>query len=298
MQLLELIDIYTKLLDNVTILENELTSTKAVYNKALITLTKRVNKLEKKLKHKRKRVVIDSLEDKEASLDHEDSPKQRRMIEEINENENVNLVQISKQGEAHETAGHRMDFSTANKGKAIMQECKSPNKIKKKEMMQISLDEEIAQSDEARLDQENLVQAEQWDNVQGQIQSDEDLAQRMLEEERASLSIKERSRMLTYFIDKRKKMLVVKRTEEKRNKSPTQAQQRTYISNYVKEEFVQEEDVVAKQAKKESSKKAGGRWKRKTSKSREDKDKRQKKQDNPKKLPLWTMWKLFLILKK
>nr|GFC10790.1 hypothetical protein [Tanacetum cinerariifolium] len=45
MQLLELMDIRTKLSENVTGLENELTSTKVVYNKALITLTKRVKKL-------------------------------------------------------------------------------------------------------------------------------------------------------------------------------------------------------------------------------------------------------------
>nr|GEV54887.1 hypothetical protein [Tanacetum cinerariifolium] len=78
--------------DKVTALENELKSTKAVYNKALITLIKRVKKLEKKLKYKRRRAVVDSLEDEETSLDKEDSPKQRRMIEEINEDEDVNLV--------------------------------------------------------------------------------------------------------------------------------------------------------------------------------------------------------------
>nr|GEZ19065.1 hypothetical protein [Tanacetum cinerariifolium] len=44
-------------------LENELKSTKVVYNNALITLTKRVKKLEKKLKHKRRRAVIDSSND-------------------------------------------------------------------------------------------------------------------------------------------------------------------------------------------------------------------------------------------
>nr|GFD07039.1 hypothetical protein [Tanacetum cinerariifolium] len=85
-------------------------------------------------------------------------------------------------------------------------------------MIQISLDEEIAQgfyeeeqaqllmdkeyaqqvqaqwvSDQARIAQENLAQAKQWDDVQAQIQADEDLAQRMLEEERESLSIEERT---------------------------------------------------------------------------------------------------------
>nr|GEV50073.1 hypothetical protein [Tanacetum cinerariifolium] len=51
-QLLELMAICIKLSDKVTHLENELTTTKAVYNKALITITQRVKKLKKKLKHK------------------------------------------------------------------------------------------------------------------------------------------------------------------------------------------------------------------------------------------------------
>nr|GEU69547.1 putative reverse transcriptase domain-containing protein [Tanacetum cinerariifolium] len=116
--------------DKVTHLENELTTTKAVYNKALITLTQRVKKLEKKLKHKRRR--------------------------------------SSEHGEAQEITKHRMKFSTASpqtdvdetlaetllnikrsavkdKGKVIMQESESPKKIKKKEIIHISFDEEIAQ---------------------------------------------------------------------------------------------------------------------------------------------------------
>nr|GFA14269.1 reverse transcriptase domain-containing protein [Tanacetum cinerariifolium] len=107
-------NICTKLSNKVTTLENELTSTKAVYNTALITLTKRVKKLEKKLKHKRKRAIIVSSEDEEASLNHEDSSKKGRMIKEIDEDKNVNLVQSSKQGEAHEIAEHRMDLSTSS----------------------------------------------------------------------------------------------------------------------------------------------------------------------------------------
>nr|GEX11451.1 hypothetical protein [Tanacetum cinerariifolium] len=100
--------------DKVTHLENEITRTKAVYNKALITLTKRVKKLEKKLKHKRRRALINYSEEEEASLDHEDSPKQGRMIEEIDKDKNVNLVKSNEQWEAHETAEHRIDFSTAS----------------------------------------------------------------------------------------------------------------------------------------------------------------------------------------
>nr|GEW95382.1 hypothetical protein [Tanacetum cinerariifolium] len=73
--------------DKVTALENELKSTKSIYNEAFITLTKRVKKLEKKLKLRRRRAVVDSSKDEEASLDKEDSPKQERMIKEIDEDE-------------------------------------------------------------------------------------------------------------------------------------------------------------------------------------------------------------------
>nr|GEX78619.1 hypothetical protein [Tanacetum cinerariifolium] len=64
---------------------------------ALVTLTKRVNKLEKQLKHKGKRAVIDSSDDAKPSLDAENSPKQGRMIEELDKDENVNLVESTKE---------------------------------------------------------------------------------------------------------------------------------------------------------------------------------------------------------
>nr|GEV03111.1 hypothetical protein [Tanacetum cinerariifolium] len=211
--------------------------------------------------------VIDTSKEEEASLDHEDSPKQRRIIEEIDKDENVNLVKSSKQGEAHETGKHIIDFSTT-----------SPQIDDDETLTETLLNiKRSAAKDKgkARLAQENLAQAEQWDDVQAQIQADEDLAQRMLEEERESLSIKERFRLLSEFIDNRKKMLGATRAEEKRNKEQN-----------VEEENAQQEDVVAKQAEKESSNKARVRLKRKTSKAKEDKDKRQKKQDDPEKLTL------------
>ncbi|GKD28563.1 hypothetical protein Tco_1239341 [Tanacetum coccineum] len=55
-------------------------------------------------------------------------------------------------------------------------------------------------------------------------------------------------------------------------------------SKQVKEEIFQQDDVVAEQVVKESSRKAEGRLKRKTSKTREDKNNRQKMPDDPLKL--------------
>ncbi|GKA56090.1 hypothetical protein Tco_0755162 [Tanacetum coccineum] len=113
--------------------------------------------------------------------------------------------------------------ATKDKGKAIMQESEQPKKIKKRVQIQMSLDEELAQKlheeeqerfnaeQEAKFnaEQEELLASEttkdeanplvvdvDWDDDQAQIQADEDLAQSMLEEERESLSIAKRARLL------------------------------------------------------------------------------------------------------
>nr|GEX50773.1 hypothetical protein [Tanacetum cinerariifolium] len=251
-QLLELMAICTKLSDKVTHLENELISTKDVYNKALITLTKRVKKLEKKLKHKRRRAVIDSLKEEKASLDHEDSPKQGRMIKEIDKEESVNLVKSSGQGEAHEIAEHRINFSIASpqidddetlaetllnikrsaakdKGKAIMQESKSLKKIKKEEMMQISLDEEISQRF--------------YEEEQAQILRDEEYAQQV---------------QAQWFVPMESEGQAAKSKAGERSSKAGESLKRSVEEELgqeqkVEEEISQEEDVVAKQDEKESS---------------------------------------------
>nr|GEV53502.1 xylulose kinase-1 [Tanacetum cinerariifolium] len=143
----------------VTTLENKLSSTKVVYHKAFITLTKRVKKLETQLNQKRSRAFIHSSDEEEPSLDIEDSSKQGRKIGEIEKDDNVNLV--SEQREVRETAKPLKDddddatlaktllnikrSTTKDKGKGIMQENELLKKIKKREMIQLSLDEELAQ---------------------------------------------------------------------------------------------------------------------------------------------------------
>ncbi|GJZ91658.1 retrovirus-related pol polyprotein from transposon TNT 1-94 [Tanacetum coccineum] len=132
--------------DKVTALEDELRSTKAVYNKSIITLTKRVKKLENMLKLKRRSTIVNSSEDEEVSLDIEDPSNQRRMIEEIDQDENVSLVKSSKHGEAHETVGHKMesgvDFSNASPQNDD-DELTLAETLR--EMIQIGHDEELAQ---------------------------------------------------------------------------------------------------------------------------------------------------------
>nr|GEV15345.1 hypothetical protein [Tanacetum cinerariifolium] len=178
LKLEELMVLCTTLENRVTTLENEISTTKAFYHKAFITLTKRVKMLETQLKQKRSRVVIHSSDEEEPSVDIEDSPKQGRIIEELDKDEDINLV--SEQGEVQETAKTSKDDDDAtlaetllnirrslakDKGKWIMQETELPKKLKKKEMIQLSLDEELAQKlyaeelakEAARQDQESEV---------------------------------------------------------------------------------------------------------------------------------------------
>nr|GFA00361.1 hypothetical protein [Tanacetum cinerariifolium] len=75
----------------VTQLENELSTTKSVYNKAFITLTNKVKKLESQLKQKRSSSVIHSSDEEGPSVHIEDSLKQGKIIKEMDKDKNFDL---------------------------------------------------------------------------------------------------------------------------------------------------------------------------------------------------------------
>nr|GEV53361.1 hypothetical protein [Tanacetum cinerariifolium] len=75
---------------------------------------------------------------------------------------------------------------------------------------------------------------EEWEDIQARVEADEELVQRLQAEEREKYTKAEQARMLTEFINQRKKYFTAPRDETRRNKPSTQAQQRTYISNYIK----------------------------------------------------------------
>nr|GEW00495.1 putative ribonuclease H-like domain-containing protein [Tanacetum cinerariifolium] len=157
LKLEELMVLCTTLANKVTTLENKLSITKAVYHKAFITLTKTVKNLETQLKQKRSKAIIHSSDEEEPSVDIEDSSKQGRMIEELD----------------------KMRMSTCS----IMQETELPKKLKKKEMIQLSLDEELAQKlyakelakQAARQDQERV-----WDQVHTFIPKDSEIKKEVM----------------------------------------------------------------------------------------------------------------------
>ncbi|GKE40366.1 hypothetical protein Tco_1463771, partial [Tanacetum coccineum] len=71
-------------------------------------------------------------------------------------------------------------------------------------------------------------------DIQATIEADEELAQRIQAEEREKYSEAEKARLLAEPINQRKRYFAQQRAKERRNKPLTQAQQRTYMSNYIK----------------------------------------------------------------
>ncbi|GKA78515.1 hypothetical protein Tco_0785052 [Tanacetum coccineum] len=201
----ELIDLCTKLSEKVTSLEEDLKQTKIVYGKALTKLVKKVKKLEQQ---GRKIAKID--QDEGITLVQTNAESQGRFGNISTAGAGINTASptistASLTISAAETLVYIRRSATKDKGKGIMQQTEQTKKMKKKVQIQMSIDEELAQKihedevarfeaeQEAKFTEEQETTEDEpthsvfdidWDDVQAQIQADEDLAQRMLEEER------------------------------------------------------------------------------------------------------------------
>nr|GEX14001.1 hypothetical protein [Tanacetum cinerariifolium] len=80
----------------------------------------------------------------------------------------------------------------------------------------------------------NIALIETWDDVQAKIDADYQMAERLQVEEQKELTNEEKATLFMQLLEKRKKFFVAERTEDKRNKPPTQAQQRKIMCTYLK----------------------------------------------------------------
>ncbi|GJS21059.1 hypothetical protein Tco_0449691 [Tanacetum coccineum] len=111
-----------------------------------------------------------------------------------------------------------------------------------KKLEQMRLDEEIAfklqEEEEKRLAREKAQQIEEvniaWDDIQAKVKVDYQLAQRLQAEEQEGLSVEDKAKLFQQLLEKRRKYFAAKWAEEKRNKPPTQAQQRKIMSTNLK----------------------------------------------------------------
>ncbi|GJT97136.1 hypothetical protein Tco_1092654 [Tanacetum coccineum] len=150
---------------------------------------------------------------------------------------------VSTAGASVSTAGAS---SAKDKGKAIMEEAETIQTKTKLQLEQERLGYEEALRLQAEIDEEerqriarvqeeaSSFNIEEWDDIQARVEADEEFAQRLQSEEREMYSEAEKARLLAELINERKRYFAAQRAEERRNKPLTQAQQRTYMSQYIK----------------------------------------------------------------
>ncbi|GJT00993.1 hypothetical protein Tco_0822162 [Tanacetum coccineum] len=265
MTLYELTVLCIKLSNKVESLETELKQTKQTYGAAFTKLIKKVKKLEKTVKtsqaRRRAKIIISNDEE-----DSEDSSKQERKIDEIDQDPDITLVQHD--AEIQGRHGQEMEFetkvsttkdistaetlvyirrsATKDKGKAKMVEFETKQTKTKLQQRQeragyeaaVRLQEQLDEEERKRIarvhEEASSFNIEEWEDIQATIEADEELAQRIQAEEREKYSEAEKARLLAELINQRKRYFAQQRAEERRNKPLTQAQQRTYMSNYIK----------------------------------------------------------------
>ncbi|GKG28945.1 hypothetical protein Tco_0416310, partial [Tanacetum coccineum] len=111
---------------------------------------------------------------------------------------------------------------------------------------QISFDEQEAKRLQAVFDEEerlarekdeaNVALTEEWDDIQAKAKVDDDyqLAQRLQAKEQEQFTTEQKATLFKELLEQIRKHFAAKRAEEKRNKPPTQSQQRKIMCTYLK----------------------------------------------------------------
>ncbi|GJZ15876.1 hypothetical protein Tco_0551553 [Tanacetum coccineum] len=189
------------------------------------------------------------------------------------------------------TAGASMPVSTTSMDQGSIP---SPIATKDKESQRIAGDVEVAQRLQEEIDaseRQRMAQVHQaaqgftdakWDDILARVVADEDLVQQLQAGEKYSekdLPIK-----LVELVNQRKKFFAQQRAKVKRNKPMTPAQQKAYMSTYIKNQEGDSEVVKdGKKGKAEDSRKKTVARKRIGEKLDDESVKRQKLEDDAKK---------------
>ncbi|GJU72197.1 hypothetical protein Tco_1263602 [Tanacetum coccineum] len=242
MQQNELMELVTKLTNMVEVLENDLKQTKKVYGVAFTKLIKKGRKI----------AEID--EDLDISLftTHVEVYTTEPDISTANVPVSIVGAKVSTAIPEVSTAAERQVYirrsaaKRKDKGKAIMKEDESIQKKTKLQLEQERLGYEVALRLQEQLDKDerqrlarvheeaSTFNAKERDNIKAQIEVDEELAQRLQAKEIGRYSDADKARLPVEMINERKRLFAQQRVEQRRNNPMTQAQQRTYMCNYIK----------------------------------------------------------------
>ncbi|GKC40329.1 hypothetical protein Tco_1052713 [Tanacetum coccineum] len=237
--------------------------TKEKDTQEITSLKKRVKKLENKggsRTCKLKRLYKVGLNAKvestnKASLgDQEDASKQGRKIDDINTGIDITLVNnavndqdmfdvndlageevfVAKQGVPDSKKDNVVQVNTG--ATTVSTTSTVPvsalEKLKSKDKGKAEFDEEVRLAREK--DEANVALIEEWNDIQAKIETDYELTQRLQVDEQEELIVNEKATLFQQLLEKRRNHFAAKRAEEKRNRPPTRAQQRSIMCTYLK----------------------------------------------------------------
>ncbi|GJV21046.1 hypothetical protein Tco_1370066 [Tanacetum coccineum] len=231
MQHNELMDLVTKLSDRVVSLETDLQQTKKVYGAAYTKLIKKVKRLEDKLnKSRRKRRLTQGRHDHEMEADFKFTTAED--VSTANVPVNTAGAIISTASPKVNTVGVSVD-DVAAKGLVYIRKSAAKRKDKA-QRLQEQFDEKERQRIASIHEEASTFKPEEWDNIQAQIEADEELAHRLQAQERERYSKADKAKLLVELINERKRQFAQQRAQQMRNMPLTQAQQRSYMCNYIK----------------------------------------------------------------
>ncbi|GJS23857.1 putative ribonuclease H-like domain-containing protein [Tanacetum coccineum] len=204
----------------------DLEKTKTTQQNEIVSLKRRVKKLEQKKRsrtHGLKRLHKVGMSRRvESSRDEdslgEDASEQRRRINSIDVNDEITLVSVQDDADVE-----MFDVNTLT-GDEVFAEQEVAAKDVNLTIDEVTLSQALAA----------LKSVKPKVDIQAKIKVDHELAQRLQVEEQEELSVEEKAKLFQQLLDQRRKHFAAKSAEEKRNKPPTQAQQRKIMCTYRK----------------------------------------------------------------
>ncbi|GKA95835.1 hypothetical protein Tco_0817930 [Tanacetum coccineum] len=132
--------------------------------------------------------------------------------------------------EKNSTDGASMPVSTAG----LVQEITSSSRASKDKGKAVIIESEPEETALNTSSSSGFFTEDERENIRARVEVDEELTQKLQVEEMGKYSEVDQAKMLVDLINQRKRVFPQQRAEAKRNKPMTQAQQRTYMLNYIK----------------------------------------------------------------
>ncbi|GJW11921.1 putative ribonuclease H-like domain-containing protein [Tanacetum coccineum] len=209
-------------------LENDLQQTNKVYSTAIIKLIMKVKRLEKIVKSSkvRRRANIVISNDDMAS---EDSSKQGRMIEDIDEDAGITLVTPTKASTQDDQPKDQLGVLSV--AKVLADAARVQTYSRRRRAIStgsggVSTTSRIISTAEETVSTAGATMPvstpeDEWENIKARVKADEELTQKLQAEEREKYSEVDQAKMLVDLINQRKRFFAQQRAEAKRNKLMT-----------------------------------------------------------------------------